>query len=83
MEELLHHLKSKNFQGRSVALIENGSWAPSALKVMKTEVEGMKNLEILEPTITIRSRMNEDTKQQLEVLTKSIMEGGCIDEICM
>lgn len=83
MDEFIHHLKSKNFKGHSVAFIENGSWAPSALKVMKSELELVKDIQFLEPMITIRSKMNDETKQQLSILTKSIMEGGCIDEICV
>lgn len=55
MEHFLHHLKSKNYQGRKVALIENGSWAPSAGKVMRAALEGMKNIEIYEDTLTIKS----------------------------
>ncbi len=60
MEHFLHHLKSKNYQGRKVGIIENGSWAPTAAKVMRTALEGMKNVEIFEETITIRSCYNDE-----------------------
>ncbi|MEG0367382.1 MAG: FprA family A-type flavoprotein, partial [Coprobacillus sp.] len=57
MEDFLNHLKSKNYQKRCVSLIENGSWAPSALKTMKATLELMKDIEFIEPFITIRSAM--------------------------
>ncbi len=59
MEHFLHHLKSKNYQGRKVAIIENGSWAPSAAKVMRGMLETMKGVEVYEPTLTIKSTLKE------------------------
>ncbi|MBO5551577.1 MAG: FprA family A-type flavoprotein, partial [Lachnospiraceae bacterium] len=55
MNDLLHHLKIKNFQKRRVGLIENGSWAPAAAKKMREYLEGMKDIEIVDPVITIKS----------------------------
>jgi len=83
METLLHHLKSKNFQNRDIALIENGTWAPSAIKAMNEILEPMKNIHIMEPTVTIRSTLSEKNKAEFQILIKSIMEGGCKDEICV
>ncbi len=83
METFLHHLKSKNFQKRTVGLIENGSWAPMANKAMKSLLETMKDIEILEPTITIRSSISEKNKEEFKMLIQSMLEGGCQDEICM
>ncbi len=60
MENFLHHLKSKNFQRRRVALLENGSWAPTAGRVMRSMLGEMKNIEIVEPVVTIRSRMKDN-----------------------
>ena len=59
MHDFLHHLKIKNFQNRKVAIMENGSWAPTAGRVMRGMLEGMKNIEIVEPMVTIRSRMKD------------------------
>ncbi len=72
MEDFLHHLKAKNWQGRVVGLVENGSWAPMAAKVMKGELEGLKNMTIVEPVVTLRGAMKDtyipDMKQMIESL---------------
>lgn len=73
MESFLAHLKSKNYQKRRVALIENGTWAPMAAKCMRQLLEGMKDLEIIEPVVTIRSAMHEKTKEELEQLAEKIL----------
>ena len=83
MEELLSHLKSKNFQNRTVGLIENGSWAPSAGKVMKEAFEKMKGIELVEKIVTIRSAMSEENKEEMKLLIEDMMKGGCKSEICM
>ena len=74
MQDFLHHLQSKAFQKRKVALIENGSWAPSAARTMRVILETMKDIEILEPTLTIRSVLKESDgsvlEQMAEVLTR-------------
>lgn len=72
MEDLLNHLKAKNFQNRTVGLIENGSWGPIAGKKMKESLDGMKNITILEPTITIKSTMSEENIQQMTALAQEI-----------
>ncbi len=66
MEHFLHHLKSKNYQGRKVAIIENGSWAPSAGKVMRAMLEGMKNIDIYEETLLIKSSYKEANREAME-----------------
>ena len=68
MEQFLNHLKERNYQKRKVAIIENGSWAPSAGKCMKKILQEMKNLDIIEPTITIKSKMNKQNEEQLKGL---------------
>ena len=74
MQEFLNHLQSKAYQKRRVALIENGSWAPSAAKTMKAMLETMKDIEIIEPVITIKSSMTEENEKMLEELAKNIAE---------
>ncbi|MFI3303876.1 MAG: FprA family A-type flavoprotein [Rikenellaceae bacterium] len=65
MEHFLHHLKSKNYNGRKVAIIENGSWAPTAGKVMRAMLEGMKSINIYEPTLTIKSSYKESNREAM------------------
>ena len=72
MHHFLHHLKIKNFQNRRVALVENGSWAPTAGRVMRSMLEEMKNIEIVEPVVTIKSRMKAEDAKAIEALVKSI-----------
>ena len=60
-EAFLSHLKSKNYQNRTVGLVENGTWAPMAAKCMKAVLEGMKNITILEPVVSIKSRLKADS----------------------
>ena len=72
MEDFLHHLKAKNYQKRTVGIIENGSWAPSAAKQMKAILEGMKNITICEPVVTIKSTLNETSRKAMEELAKEV-----------
>ena len=73
MHDLLIHLSYKAFQNRKVGLIENGSWAPSAAKTMRGLLEPMKNVEILEPVVTIRSSMKDTDLPQLEALADALI----------
>ncbi len=73
MEDFLHHLKAKNYQKRQVALMENGSWAPMAAKQMRAVLEGMKDITISDPVITIRSKMTEDNRRAMEELAKEFI----------
>ena len=69
----IHHLQDKAWQKRRVGLVENGSWAPSAGRVMKEMFSSMKDVEIVEPVVTIRSRMKESDLPALEKLAESIL----------
>ena len=73
MEDFLAHLKAKNYQKRTVAMIENGSWAPVAAKKMREYFEGMKAIEICDPVVTIKSTMKEDTLKVMEELAKELV----------
>ena len=74
MENLLHHIAAHNLQNRTVALIQNGSWAPTSGKQMKEIVESMKNMTILENMPTLKSAVKEDQLEQLQALADSIVE---------
>lgn len=73
MHDFLHHLKLKNYQNRKVAIVENGSWAPTAGRVMRAMLEGMKNVKIVEPVVTIRSRMKESDLPAMEELATALL----------
>ena len=73
MHDFLYHLQIKNYQKRKFGIIENGSWAPTAGKVMKGMIEAMKDCEIVEPMVTIRSRMKTGDEAQLEQLADSLL----------
>ena len=73
MEDFLSHLKAKNYQKRTVALIENGSWGPMAGKRMKAVLETMKEITICEPVITIKSVMTEENIREMEGLAKQLV----------
>ncbi len=73
MNDFLHHLEIKAYKNRKVGVIENGSWAPMAGKVMKSYLESMKNIEIVPTTVSIRSTMNSDTEVLLEKLANEIL----------
>lgn len=75
-EKFLRRLKHKNYQNRKVAIIQNGSWAPASGKLMKDLFSEMKNIEIVEPMITIKTRMTEETEKQMEELVKNICKRG-------
>ena len=72
MENFLDELKAKTYQNRKVALMENGSWGPTANKTMRGVLEGMKNVTICENTVTIRSVMNESTEAALEAMAEEL-----------
>ena len=75
MEHFLNYLKERNYQKRKVAIIENGSWAPSAGRCMKKMLQEMKNLDIIEPTITIKSTMNEQNVEEMNKLAQGLGDG--------
>lgn len=72
MEEFLIHLQAKAFQNRTIALVENGSWAPSAAKKMRSYLDTMKNLTVLEPLVSIRSAVKAEDEEALAALAKEI-----------
>ncbi|HBA97619.1 MAG TPA: flavodoxin [Lachnospiraceae bacterium] len=74
MEDFLAHLKSKNFQKRKVALIENGSWAPMAAKKMEELLGSMKNIEICEKKVSVRSVMKEADKAAIAELADAMLQ---------
>lgn len=74
MEHFLNELKGKNYQNRKIGIIENGTWAPSAGKCIKEALETMKDIQICEPMVTIKSTLKEDTKKELELLAENILK---------
>ncbi len=74
MREFITHLTERNFQNRTVALIENGSWAPMAAKVMKGMLEKSKKLTLAEPVVTIRSALSAESGEKLEALAANLCQ---------
>ena len=72
MREFIEHLTERNFQKRTVGFIENGSWAPTAMKVMKELLSGCKNLTFTENNVKIKSALNDDNKNELEALASEL-----------
>ena len=74
MKEFIHHLTERNFQNRTVAFMENGSWSPLAAKVMGKMLEGSKNLTIAENTVTIHSALDQASRDKIEALAKELCQ---------
>ena len=74
MEDFLYHLKIKNYQKRTIGIIENGTWAPMAGKLMKAYAEQFKDCTVIEPVVTIKSTMNESTVKAMEELANQILQ---------
>ena len=74
MSDYLHHLEHKAFQNRTVALVENTSWAPSAIRTMKAEFEKMKDITVLDKTVSIKTRLTEQNIKELEELADEIIK---------
>lgn len=72
MREFINHLTERNFQKRTVAFIENGSWAPMAAKVMKKLLENCKDLTYAEPIVQIKSAVSRENGEQIEMLAKEL-----------
>jgi flavorubredoxin len=72
MEDFLHHLQIKGYQNRTVGLVENGTWAPMAAKAMRTYLESMKNITILDETVTIKSTYKPENEEALDNLAKAV-----------
>ncbi len=75
MREFINHLTERNFSNKTVALIENGSWAPLAAKTMKKMLEGCKNIEYTDTIVRITSALNDSSKEQIEKLAEEL----CMD----
>ena len=74
MREFISDLCEHNYQKRTIALIENGSWAPSAAKAMRAKLEGCKDITFTEQTVTVRSALNDDSIAQIEALADELMK---------
>ena len=72
MKEFIHHLTERNFQSRTIGLMENGSWAPLAAKTMRKMLEGSKNLTFTDTTVKILSALNDDSKAQIESMANEL-----------
>ena len=75
MREFINHLTERNFQNRTVALIENGSWAPLAAKVMRKMLEESKNIKYTNTTVSVKSALDSESSEQLESLAEEL----CMD----
>lgn len=73
MEDFLYHLKVKTYKKRRAGIVENGSWAPMAGKLMKAYLEGMKDVEICEPVVSVKSVMKEADVQNMEALAEALL----------
>lgn len=72
MKEFIHHLTERNYQNRTVALVENGSWAPTAAKTMTRMLEGCKNLTFTETTVKILSALSDESRTQIDTLAAEL-----------
>ncbi len=72
MATFLHHLKMKNYRNRAVGIIENGSWAPVAGKLMAEAVAALPGIEIINPKVTLKSRMRLSDRPVMEALAKAL-----------
>lgn len=76
MQDFLLHLKSKAYQNRTVGIVENGSWGPTAAKVMREILSTLKDVTILEESVTIRSSLKESNMPQMQALVDAIVNAG-------
>lgn len=74
MKTFIHHLTERNYQNRTVAFMENGTWAPTAAKVMASMLEKSKNLTFADTTVRILSALNEESKAQIEALAEELVK---------
>lgn len=73
MSTFMHHLKIKNYQNRTIGFIENGSWAPMAANIMKKEMSSLKNINLIEKHVTIKSSLKETDISAIEELAKELL----------
>ena len=74
MKEFIHHLTERNYRNRTIGLVENGTWAPLAAKVMTKMFEGCKNLTFTDTTVRILSALNDDSKAQIEAMANELCQ---------
>ena len=74
MEDFINHLRIKSYQNRTVALVENGTWAPAAGKKMREAMEAMKNITIVEPVVSIESTVKQKTIEDLTILAEALLK---------
>jgi flavorubredoxin len=72
MREFINHLTERNYQNRTIGIIENGSWAPMAAKVIKAAFEKSKNITFTDTTVTIKSALNETNEAELDALAEEL-----------
>lgn len=81
MEDFLYHLKLKNYQKRTVGILENGSWAPMAGKLMREYVEGFKDCVVAEPVVTVKSALNDASRAQLKALAHALTDIDMVQQM--
>jgi flavorubredoxin len=74
MKEFIHHLTERSYQNRTVGMMENGSWAPTAVKVMTKMLEGSKNLTFTENNVKILSALSDASRAQITALAEELMK---------
>jgi flavorubredoxin len=74
MKEFINHLTERNFQNRTIGMMENGSWAPTAVKVMTKMLEGSKNLTFTENNVKILSALSDASRAQIAALAEELMK---------
>ena len=74
MREFIDHLTERNYQNRTIGVIENGSWAPMAAKVIKAKIEKSKNITWLDTTVTITSSMSDDNRLAIKQMAQELMK---------
>lgn len=73
MEDYLYHLKIKNYQNRKAAIIENGTWGPVAANLIRKYLETMKQIEVCEQVVTIKSVMNDANEEQMKTVISQLL----------
>ena len=73
MRDFIQHLTDRNYQNRTVGIIENGSWAPMSGKVMKGLLEKSKNITFVEPVVTLKSALNDASRAQISALADALL----------
>ena len=72
MKAFLEHLQTKGFRNRRVGLIENGSWAPAAARLMRTKLEDMKDIHLYETVVSLRGALNQTSEAQMDALVAEL-----------